>query len=551
MIRYDDDLSLYPPRIVTPRKRTYPRRPVIAIHNGETLNENGEIGTVDALIYSLRNLETPTLFSAIQAADFVADLDTMFARDYPTTWQWRVNDHERDISPNGVRIATRITTIVHWFGFRKNNRFRNNGRSGGVFHKIIDPVSVYGTKLDKIWPGDEPPLVRLLQWAVAIRDFCDDNNIEVRPTGGGIGAQFLTDSRFYPDARRKVPRATNDTIREHLPGNFYSLDVIPSNKRDYSAYYVDQHRAHHYHARTVPMPDSNGLYAMGRFLDLAEYAFADVWDNFCGLYCLDLDVPTRRRGNSHVTRWLGYPPSSRILEKQYIYSNELSFLGSMGYTVRGVRAAWGSHREDTGLSKYSEWAETQLDQYGDPSWLKPILLATYGTLATRPRIQESVFRLAMNGESVTLHTGRNTLTGLRTRGRMKLEPVYANVLHRGMIEAATRIESLSYSHYLTSKGYRVLSVYADAVIIQVDEDKELPLIIDPWRLKRTLTHLQWVNKQAFISDQETKLPGVGGRELIPYRQETPGYAPRIIRKWEAVTGHAIDFNIFTGKEVSK
>jgi hypothetical protein len=119
----------------------------------------------------------------------------------------------------------------------------------------------------------------------------------------------------------------------------------------------------------------------------------------------------------------------------------------------------------------------------------------------------------------------------------KLEPGIVNVIQRGMIEAATRSESIALAQYLEHKGQRILAIYADAVIIEQDDDRPLPLLFDPWEVKRTLNHYQPINTQAFTSDSMTRLPGVS-QELRQYRQHAPGYAPRRVM-YEAPTGRRI------------
>lgn len=502
---YESNLAP-PPRTIRPRARTFKHLPVVAISNGQWLDEQGQLGDTKHFQYDLPQCPS-TLFVKLGAADFLSELDAHFAEWDGDRWQWRVSTSERDIiTPDGFRVATRISTVVHYFGFK-----------GGCYHKIIDPVTMYGHGLDKIWPGEQPRLTKLLRWGVALRDFCDKNSMEVRPTMGAISSQFLTDRRFYPRKRRKVPAAINERVRHELPGNHYQLDVAPSSKREFSAWYLDQSRAHHYHARTIQLPDANSLYAYGFFKTLEGIAFTGISPNFYGLYCLDLKPP---KGGDHGAWGLNpHKPAS------FVFSNELPHLTDMGYTVLGVRAAWGSERQDAGLARYAKWSEKQLTHYGDAAWLKPLLLSTYGVLATRPRTGEAVFKLAKSGEAVTLVTGNHELSGLMVRSSKRLEPGIANVLHRGMIEAGTRSESVGLAQWLTTQGFRVLSIYADAVMVENDGDNNLPSLPAPWRCKEELNHLQFVSKQAFISGEMTKLPGVTG-ELRAYARNSTGRAPR-------------------------
>lgn len=491
------------PRTVKPRHRNPKRMPVVAISNDTWIDEHGQTGSTEYLVDMLPTMP-PTLFTKMNAADFLSQLDKRF--DGKTHgWQWRTSTGLRDVvAPDGTRVATQISVVVHFFGWK-----------GGNYHRIIDPVTMYGRKLDEIWPGDDSRIVKLLRWTVTLRNFCHSQSLDVRPTTGGMSAQLLTDPRFYPKARRKVPAKINERARENLPGNHYALHVYPSPRHEWSAWYLDQHRAHHYHARITPLPDANTLFAHGFFQNLDDIAFEDTIPEFYGLYCLDLQMPRWRRN------WLWV----RDGERAFVWSNELPHLLDAGYIVNGVYAAWGSRHLDTGLSRYATWAEQQLDEHGDPKWLKPLLLSAYGVLATRPRHAEAIFKLARNGEPVTVVTGHNSLSGLRVRSARKLETQIANVLHRGMIEAATRSESIGLAHWLTHNGYRVLSIYADAVIVEREGDKDLPTLPEPWRLKDTLNHLQFINQQAFVSGEMTKLPGVG-REFRAYRQATPGRAPR-------------------------
>ena len=528
MSQVTNDRFSHPPRSIKPRTRAHKALPVVAIHGSDTLDESGEVGSLDELIRRLP-YQHPTLFTALGAAALLTKLNSIYLLRDPASWQWRVSVHERDlIRPDGFKAATHVSTVVHYFGWKHGN-----------YHKLIDPISMYGHKLDKIWPGSVSPvqdenwqkLVKLLKWGITLRDFCSENNIDIRPTMGGISSQFLTDRRFYPRARRKVPTEINQRAREELPGNHYFLNVQPSSHENFTALYLDQHRAHHYHARTTLFPSADHLYAYGRFTDLGECTQDKISPNFHGLYCLDLAPPIGVVPYSHL----------RELTKVFVFSNELQHLLDVGYKVVGVRAAWGSRMLDEGLNLYARWASEQLDRYHDAPWLKPLLLSAYGTLATRPRISEAIFRLAKAGETVSMTTGKRSLNGRLARATKKLEPGIANVLHRGMIEAATRSESIGLAQWLDYNGQRVLSIYADAVIVEQDDDKPLPVLPEPWRIKRELNHLQFINQQAFTSDGMTKLPGVS-REAIPYRQHrTPGHAPRVVQ-YEALTGNAVQTN---------
>jgi hypothetical protein len=512
-----------PARTVKPNRRTHTVLPVVAIvgdSDGCYLSESGETGSVSQLIDTLPNLPS-TLFCTVGAADFVAMLDEVYTPQYPNSWQRIFGVDAKEVTPvNGVARATRCTTPVNLFGWKD--------RDGGVFHRIIDPVTMYRNALGDIWPGEDDDIRKLLKWGVALRDFCGENNLRVSPVLGGMAAQLLRDPRFYPGDRRKVPTVINERARETLPGNHYFLNVSPDPSNNFTAHYLDQHRAHHYHTQHTALPDSNNCFAYGAFRDLDSAPFSVCDPRFMGLYCLDLDAPIHP------------PPFDFIgdrLDARFIYSNELPYLLDAGYRVTGVRAAWGSVKRDTGLPKYAAWASDQLDEYGDPAWLKPLLLATYGVLATRPMTRKAVFRMAKKGMPVTFRTGRRKLSGLYIETPRKLQPGVAHVIQLGMIQAATRVESIGLAQWLDAEGYTILSIHSDSVHVEADDDKPLPEHIpEPWRCKTALTYLQYINEQAFLCNQMKCLPGVSGQELRRYTGQSnraPRFTAREVEAREA------------------
>jgi len=534
-----------PARTIKPRVRQYHRHPVVVVeqHTDQVLYEDGTMTTVRELIDVMPTME-PTVFVARNGIGLLKLLSTFYILRYNEEWQWRISKHEREVfKADGTLLATHQSEVVQSIGWKPSGNARG---SRGNYHKILDPAVMYDRRFDEVFPGDAPLIGRLMMWGTALRDFCDANDMDVRPTNGGISAQFLRDKRFYPNPRRKVPAATNERVREYLPGNYYHLTVVPSLDRSYTIQEYDQRRAHHYHAEHTVLPNANNLYAHGRFIDLAKCVFNRVPDNFYGLCCVDLIREPRASHNIRAFRW-----RIPVMEKAFVFTNEIPHLEDMGYRISGVRALWGSREKDTGLGKYAQWAQQQLDDYNDAKWIKPILLGTYGVLATKPKHNESVFRLATGGTPISISVGnmgkRSSLVGLQTKSRHKLEPGIANVLHRAMIEAATRSESVGFAQQLNADGYRVIHIYADAVMVQLDEDQAPPLLPEPWRLKRTRTHYTPINKQAFTSDQGSKLPGVS-REIKQYALSGP--APNVITHTaegnpltEAVTGREISMTI--------
>lgn len=520
-------MDLHPPLSVKPRNRRYKRLPVVALDHDLGMSWLGEDNACGPMLDMVAKLNewSPTVFAMEGAADFLAVLNTYWRGEDPKHWQYRVTENERSIrTPGNARAAARVTTVVHYFGFKSGN-----------YHKLIDPITMYGHSLRTVFPVEHEWQTRqeqLLAWATRIRDFCDENGIAVRPTIGSLSAQFWTDPRFYPTARRKVPTVINARAREQLPGNHYALFTFPTERREFTAHYIDQTRAHHYHARTTRLPHPDALYAYGNFLNLTPIiVWPEIPADFSGLLCVQLELP---RGARDKALWI-----RKDAEHHFIFTNEVQHLLDSGYKINGVIAAWGSFTQDEGVARYATFAEGQLDKHENAPWLKPLLLAAYGTLATKAGYGETIFRLASKGEPVEISTGHHTLDGLLIKRARKLEPGIANVIHRGMIEAATRSESVGLAQWLRdTHGYKLLSIYADAVIIEHDDDRpDLPDLPEPWRVKRVLTHLQFINQQAFMSGEMTKLPGVG-RDVLRYRQKSPGSAPSK-PLYEAISGRPV------------
>lgn len=494
-----------PERVVKPRIGKYRTLPVVAVYDGWALNEAGELVTERELARRLPKM-TAHLFIRLKAAEWVVKLDHEYRATYSGTWNCRFVTKESNlIQAKGMMRPVREQVVCHYFGWKTSGR--------GDYHKVLDPL-IFSDKKPSKRP-DTPYIRVLLEWGVGLRDYCAENSLDIRCTAGGISGQFLTDPRFYPNSRRKVPRATNARVREVLPGNYYYLNVDPDAGVEYTAYYLDQHSAHHYHAERIKFPHSDELYAYGRFTDLDEIVFGKTWKDFYGLYCLDLiPPPWQDRSSQWIRDWLGQTVTNDLLEKRFIYSNELEHLRYWGYRVKGVRAAWGSHKQDEGLNRYAEWAQDELDTHPDLPWLKRLLLATYGILAVTPKEHLSLYARAKRGEIASVRIESETFTGYKIVQKRKLEPRIANVLHRGMIEAACRSESIYYADWLKRSGYQVLSIYSDAVVCRVDDDLPEPLTPAPWRLKRTLTHLQFFNAQAYRSAEESKIPGGATREMV-------------------------------------
>ena len=509
------------PQTVRPRKTGYTDYPVIAVRKGQVLSEDGLVTSVAAVDW--RKLPR-SIVVGVNIPMLTRQLHKRYGDD--PLWQWKAADRSGTIG----QIAIQMRTVVDYFGFRSENKKPSH------FHTCIDATTFYANTYT-LTNEQTDTLKGLLEWAIQIRTFCKENDLAVKSTASGIAAQFLRDPRFYPNPRRKVPAVINARIREELPGNHYQLCVSTRNKeRRWQALEIDQTRAHHYHARTVPMPDADTLFAFGDFKQLRRDCHeGNPPNDFFGLYYLRLQRPLHRQQRGYCWNPLDRRGTEPVFER-FVFSNELPMLLDQGYKVLSVVAGWGSNNRDKGIPAYARHCEHELDRYNNANWLKPLLLTTYGLLAVKPRIPSAVFAKA-NGEPFKLIAGGGYLHGIlvsHTNGN-EVEPGICNVLHRGMIEAATRMESVGFAEYLQlNSKVRVLQVYADSVIVEDDADCPLPFIPEPWRVKQILTDYQPVNEQAFVSVQKTRLPGVPKDPRGAHR-----VLPPVRARWEAGTGRKI------------
>lgn len=536
-----------PPRIVRPRKSTATPRPVIALSTDamvvESLNE--EILPISDLGEVLKSVPS----SIIAAQGFGLHLQRLQRQfhDDPE-FNYRVTPIRR-YSPawdDGRRMVQGmvVDTICNFVGWKFDRGLTRNGnpKFETLYHHPLNPLWFLTTSIDEL-TQDTPlgrfyqtpnaasngRLVKLYVWAKEVRDWCVRNGLQVKASAGGIAAQLLRDSRFYPEPRRKAPRGVNSVARYRLPGNYYHLRAEVG--RYYRALYLDMADAHHAMARRIRFPDVNSLRAYG---DMGWSAQEDKrkprpWAagnskvlEAPGLFHLSLMVPTIPRDY--------FPPP--YMERQgirdiWVYSNELDWIiRELGGEIRCVYGAFTSQGFDEGMNRYAAWAieEIRANQ-GYKYWLKPTLHSTYGLLAARAVPFETGYLRAKGGEVVTYPMGNISVPALAKKRSAEIESRIVNVIHRGMIEAEVRKEALRYARFLTEMRERVLAIYADGIFI-VDRNgdnanAQLRFLQPPWRLKEEVTNLRFHSATTFTSPQLSRLPGVPrtARERFLAQQE--------------------------------
>lgn len=505
------------PRTVKQRRGKNVHLHVIAVTRSELLVERTGQILPRSELPMLVETEPASLFVTPNAAAMLHELDAHF--DALPQWQFRVTPVTRElVKPNGEVTGRQVvTTTVSMFGFRAPEGSKKRGR----YHQCLDPwVFSRWDGIHALTPDDgQPELLKLLSWGMDLRAWCELHDLRLSASAGGLANQLLKDRRFWPDARRKVPAHTNAVARHALPGNCYRL--YADTGTPYTATYLDMSSAHHNLATGITFPDPDDLYQSGRWprgtdgtdgtdpqTDRRPWVRFGTpkWNRLAechGLLYLRLSVP-----RIPATR---FPPP--YAERPgtvyaYVFTNELPMLRELGIAIDWAVNAWVARKTTDGLNRYASFA---LEQIRDADaarrlWLKGALLAPYGMLAAKPRTQEFGYKRAKGGEVKQYPAGPGLLTvKARTSLRPREAPV-ANVIYRGMIEAETRMRSLSMARDLHGRGARVLAVYADSVF--VESHVALPLLPSPWRVEAYLDRLRFMSPTAFTSVQMTKLPGI-------------------------------------------
>ena len=510
-----------PRRAVRPRQKVQIDKPIIAIDDESVLLENGEVLSVTDLPAVILS-EPSSIVVAHQVGHIVRELDKVFD-DHPR-WQFRATPVERELwGPNRKYRTTIRDTTIAFFGFQGKNK------RAGHYHFPVSPEQFVLQTANKIRRDiNENPetLYKLMEWGKDLRSFLQEQELPIKPTTGGIAGQLLRDERFYPFPRRKVPFLTNAAARDKLPGNFYKLYDAGLNK-SYRAAYLDQRSSHHTIASELEFPDADTLRRKGRYKTLGNKSYirydhpkfkSQLSEH--GLFLLNIRIPHYPRKRPFM------PPAvdrrGAGLTQAYLYSNELEYVQSIGCQIDGIIAQWTSPNIEHGLNCYAKWALEELakaDGARKP-WLKPTLLATYGVLAARPKKIEFGYKRAENGEEKQYPCGSGFLTVQAKRMEQLREMPTANVIHRGMIEAETRLRSMRLATELRERGYSILAIYADSIFV-ADAD-ELPFLPSGWRIQAFLTALRFQSATAFTSRELTKMPGVSvaerQRARLPHRR---------------------------------
>jgi hypothetical protein len=508
------------PRTVKPRPPvTVSLTPIIVVTATIIFVERADRYYDISDLFSVLRCEPPSLVVCEGASRLLHRLDRHFRGD--PRWQFCVTPLERERwtsnqTPTLVRTHDTLVSFFGWKGQPLPDGPRGGKRkSRNHYHITLDPVSFSGKgALELLGRSDGADSDALYDWSVQVRQFCLDNRLSLKPTAGGLAGQLLRDHRFYPKPRRKVPAVTNAKARDHLPGNHYRLYTDGDNLE---AFYLDQSAAHHRCALTLDFPCANRLYAWGNYRTDSTSGRIPTRIQaklltYHGLFRLRVNIPESPHG-MFPPPWAEYGGERDI----WVYSNELPILRELRIHIACILEAHVSPHLDTGINAYAQWALGQITPKPVSPWIKPILLSTYGILAAKPRIHRVGYAQAIGGTPKLYPAGAGHLSVMERATQFATEPGYANVIHRGMIEAETRLRSLQLARDLHRRGYSIIACYADSIFVATRDanghNVALPLLPPGWQVESELTHLQFFNPVSFTSDQMTKTPGIPSRRM--------------------------------------
>lgn len=506
-----------PPRIVRPRKSSAEWRPVIAVSRDFVVVEDRDEDVFPTSDLGRILVSSPPSILVCQGfGQHLQQLQQEFGRD--PQFNYRVTPLHRYSRPWGngsgrIRQGMITDAICNWVGWKSTDKNKPN-----QYHYPLDPLWFLTAGIDDL--NDHltmPRIAKLYHWAREVRDWCHINGLKVTPSSGGIAAQLLRDSRFYPEPRRKVPRGINDSARSLLPGNYYHLPASTKRDKPYKAIYLDMENAHHALAQTICLPDPNSLRAYGDYSyflrkeknpGLSPRRWKDGASSVLersGLFHLRVTVP-------HIT-YKRFPPPYMERAGSYdlaVYSNELQLIRELGGEIQEVYAAFVSTGRDEGIRRYARWSVEEIRSNAEiKQWLKPVLHSSYGLLAARPvAFETGYYRSKGDQNRVEYPMGNASIPANARLSKRAVESRIANVIQRGMIEAEVRKEALRLARFLTEvDGHRVLAIYADGIFIE-DTGRPIKLLDPPWRVKETVRNLRFHSATTFTSSSLNRLPGI-------------------------------------------
>jgi hypothetical protein len=487
---------------VKPRRRGYRHRDIIVINDAAGFTEHGEI--IDDII-EFAMVRDSHIFVTMDPAGL---LNIMLRSHGPDFNYQIIESREADV-PEGM--ATMSSARVTRFGWNRMGKGKRKGKAMHIVWSITDMMRDPSKVLNDGSPES------MMKFAIDVRDWCKDNNLPIPTALSGIASSLLRDERFYPDARGRIPRATNERMRPLLPGVYSELRAKPSVTHR-MAVSLDQRRAYHRAAQSTPMPDSTTLFARGYF-NVPDNA--PIWaPKGDPVYTRTIAQPgvvlVRALSRPTMPKNETRPPAIDYANVQdvYLWTNEVDLCESTGLDIQGIIAAWTSTNHDEGMPRYGAWAEETIDGASEyrAAWLKPTLHALYGLLAARPRDLRIGHRLGTGARAKYILGLGHTFQVHETRLGAQSSPT-VNVPMLGVLQAEIRARTMRLANSLIVEGVDVLHIHADGI----HTTGKLPFLSNDWSVEPR-TNLRYLDRVSWLADEGDTLPGRDMRARVELRR---------------------------------
>lgn len=378
-------------------------------------------------------------------------------------------------------------------------------------HYVIDPY-LFAHDLPQSFKRYD--LREMIAWAEDLLDWIDANHLTPAPAYHKLSAQLV---RRHLNEGHSAK--LNERLRDALPGNHYRYFANP-NLCYPLVYEIDQSNAHHHSAASTAFPLKSALraYTHDSFPEDEPLITPEDerWNELLGM----AGVHLMKVSTPHylTDRRFYIPPTDEYGDHlAWVFSNELAYMRSCGVKFHYIVGSYVSDELDIMPALYGKYAIQQIQEASPMrrAWLKGLLLSTYGMLGARPFESVNVSLIGA-GESHRFHVGRERYMQLNLRKQPQGFARFANVIHRGLIEAETRVRTLRMARTLHQQGYHVLAIYADGVYIS-GENKQLPIdaMASNWRAKE-IHHAYFPKTGQVICDEFEKLPGMIGKVRKTY-----------------------------------
>lgn len=472
----------------------------------------------DTIVVTVDDLGLVKMLSGLYDNDW---LRAVLCPDDFDRFEFSLSEEERDVAfaPDLPRITTTVHRVLH-------AGFKRKGRNRGHWYRVISAPKFLAasTLRNHKWS-----LLDMLRFGQIAADFCRDTGVPLGASAGATASKLLRLPRYYPEPRRRVPRATNEAARPALRGHAYKLFVEPM--KPITAVEFDQSSAHPNAAATIPMPQADRLYAGYSFTNLEQHR-QYLWRGHSrfereiqrpGLFFLKLYGPTRH-SEFCPREWCREGPFT-----DYVTSNEVEWLRELGIGVDGIIARWTSPVADEGIKAYAEDALSagQSLKGMERAIVKAIFLAGLGVLGAKPHNLKVLRGHEIDGgDVITVPTRSGPLTIYRKEMKNTYQLAIANLIQRAMVERECAKRSWRFAASLAAEGWDIACIYADSVFaIPPGAQMSLTNVPAPWRERAVHTNLQFKTATTYVSDQAAKMPGVprfggGERERMRQRWQT-------------------------------